>query len=117
MMPGASTRPSASMVRLAAPRSRPTATMRPSATATEAWRAGALVPSTTSAFLTRRSCIAECRRLGPGLDGVMLDRFGEEIAAETRPLGELDHAAFERELRRDEAAEVEHLVVGEELDE
>src|SRR6516165_7916188 len=117
MIPGASTRPSASMVRFAPPRSRPTATIWPPATATEAWRAGALVPSTTSAFLMRRSCMDVFRSLRPRLDGVALDRLGEEVTAEARPIRELDHAVLERKLRRDEAAEIEHLVVGEELDE
>src|SRR6516225_3328025 len=56
MTPGATTRPSASIVRLAeAPAYLPTPTIFPPCTATSAWNAGSPEPSTTRPFLISRS--------------------------------------------------------------
>src|SRR5207248_9216772 len=56
MKPGATTRPSASIVRsAAAPFDLPTPTILPSLTATSAWNAGSPEPSTTRPFLMSRS--------------------------------------------------------------
>src|SRR5262245_20474521 len=55
MNPGATTRPCASIVRVAGPATRPTAAMRPSRTPTEPDADGPPVPSTMRALVMRRS--------------------------------------------------------------
>src|SRR4051794_31363625 len=57
MKPGATTRPSASIVRFAVPSDLPTPTILPWCTATSAWNAGSPEPSTTRPFLIRRSWV------------------------------------------------------------
>src|SRR2546427_12432010 len=81
MNPGATTRPAASMVRLAsAPAYLPTPTILPSCTATSAINPSSPVPSTTRPFLIKRSY---AMLLSPGShlrrDNVVSVLYAEEL--------------------------------------
>src|SRR2546428_3589889 len=67
MNPGATTRPSALMVRVAASLNFPTPTIFPWCTATSAWNEGPPDPSTTRPFVMSRSYAMTLSPLGPTL--------------------------------------------------
>src|SRR5271156_1609917 len=92
MNPGATTRPSASIVRLAAaPAYLPTPTILPSCTATSAANAGSPEPSTTRPFLINRSYAMFFLLVAP---------LGPSLGPSRQPLSHrgfvTHHAPFER---------------------
>ncbi len=68
-------------------------------------------PSSPRGFSTRAAIS------GPGFDRVFLDRLGEETEPKAGRAGKHQPPALGLELAVDEVAEIEHLIVGEELDE